>query len=106
MVTRLEVDKSGKCLRLYKQDSEAIIFHNQVPMYLIEYEVNKLFACSHPTHMYLVENWEKVIFIPDPISTNTMKTFAFPVPDFNEESNPFIVVLGDASLNILNVKTC
>ena len=56
--------------------------------------------------MFLVENWEKVIFIPDPISANTFKTFAFPVPDFNEESNPFIVVLGLASLNILNVKTC
>ena len=56
--------------------------------------------------MYLVHNWETVIFIPEPISTNTFKTFAFPVPDFNEESNPFIVVLGKASLNILNVKTC
>jgi len=36
---------------------------------------------------------------------NTFKTFAFPVPDFDEELNPFIVVLGWASLSILNVKT-
>jgi hypothetical protein len=55
--------------------------------------------------MYLIHHWETVIFIPEPISTNTMKTFAFPVPYFNEESNPFIAVLGWASLNILNVKT-
>ena len=34
-----------------------------------------------------------------------MKSYAFPVPDFDEETNPFIVILGEASLNILNVKT-
>ena len=103
MITRLEVDEGGKCLRLYKQDSEAIVFVNEVPSYLLEYSENKLLTCCHPTHMYIIHHWETVIFIPDPISTNTMKTFAFTFPDFNEESNPFIVVLGDASLNILNV---
>ena len=73
-------------------------------MYLLEYEENKILVCR--IDMHLIHNWETVIFIPEPISTNTLKTFAFPVPDFNEESNPFIVVLGKASLNILNVKTC
>ena len=106
MITRLEVNESEKCLRLYNQDSEAIIFHDEAPIYLVEYEENKLFTCGYPTHMYLIHQWETVIFILEPISTNTMKTFAFPVPDFNEKSNPFIVVLGEASLNILNVKTC
>ena len=74
-------------------------------MYLVEYEENKLLVCSYPTGMFLVHHWQTVIYIPDPISTNTFKTFAFPVTDFNEKSNPFIVVLGEASLNILNVKT-
>jgi hypothetical protein len=46
-----------------------------------------------------------VKLITEPNPANTMKTYAFPVPDFNEETNPFIVVLGEASLNILNVRT-
>ena len=55
--------------------------------------------------MYVVLNWETVKFIAEPNAANIKKTYAFPVPEFNEENNPFIVVLGSASLNILNVKT-
>ena len=76
-------------------------------MFLLEYASDKLFVCGYPAaHMYLVLNWEAVKFIAEPNPVNTFKTYAFPVPDFDEETNPFIVVLGLASLNILNVRTC
>ena len=56
--------------------------------------------------MYVVLDWDVVKLITEPNSANTFKTYAFPVPDFDEETNPFIAVLGKASLNIVNVKTC
>merc|ERR1719510_1615761 len=74
-------------------------------MFLLEYATNKLFVSGYPTHMYLVLDWETVILITDPNSKNTFKTFAFPVPNFDEETNPFIAVCGKASLNLLNIKT-
>ena len=74
-------------------------------MFLLEYAPNKLFVAGAPAHMYLVLNWDTVKFIVEPNPVNTFKSYAFPVPDFDEETNPFIVVLGEASLNILNVKT-
>ena len=75
-------------------------------MFLLEFADDKLYVGGYPAHMYLVFYWETVKFIADPNTANIFKTYAFPVPDFDEETNPFIVVLGLTSLNILNVKTC
>ena len=79
---------------------------HELPSFMLEYGPNKLCVYFSPTYMCLVINWETVKVIADPNSANTFKTFAFPVQDFDEETNPFIVVLGNASMNILNVKTC
>ena len=100
------MDENGLCLNPYKTDDESILFMHELPGFLLEYGLNKLFVCCFNTHMFVVLDWETVKFIPDPNSANTFKTLAFPVPDFDEEANPFIVVLGMASLNILNIKTC
>ena len=82
-----------------------MIFKNELPMYLIEYELNKLFVTSEPTHMYLVIDWETIILIEDPNPANSSKTCAFPLPGFDEEF-PFLAVCGEANISILNVKTC
>ena len=105
LIARLKVDQDEKCLRLYKEDSEAMIFHNELPGFLLEYSPNKLLIGSF-IDMYLVLDWNTVILIEETNPSNSFKYYNFTVPDFNEESNPFIVVLGMASLNILNVKTC
>ena len=105
-VLRLAIDENGLCLRPHKVDKESILFLHEMPVFLLEYTLNKLFVFVAPAHMCLVLNWETVKFIAEPNPVNTYKTYAFPVPDFDEETNPFIVVLGLASLNILNVRTC
>ena len=81
-----------------------MIFENDNPGFLLEYDKNELFV-TNGTHMCLVHDWQTVKLITEPNPANIMKTYAFTVPDFNKELNPFIVVLGEASLNILNVKT-
>ena len=63
-------------------------------MYLLEYKKNKLLVCGDPTKMYLVDDWDTVRLVQDPNTANTLKTFAFSIPDFDEDSNPFIVLLG------------
>ena len=103
-VLRLAIDESGLCLRPHKVDEESMIFLHEVPMTLIEYAHNKLFVCCLQKHMYVALNWDAVKLIIDPNTANTFKTYAFLVPDFDEEANPFIAVLGKASLNIVNVK--
>ena len=55
--------------------------------------------------MYLVIEWETIILIEDPNEANSSKTYAFPLPGFDEEF-PFLAVCGEANLSILNVKTC
>ena len=103
-VLRLKIIEKDLCLSPHKVDEESMIFLHEVPMTLIEYANNKLFVCCLQTHMYVALNWDVVKLITEPNTANTFKTYAFPVPDFDEESNPFIAVLGKASLNIVNVK--
>ena len=80
-----------------------MIFENENPGFLLEYGKNELFV-TNGTQMLLVHDWSTVKLITEPNPANTFKTYAFPVPDFNEETNPFIIVLGKASLSILNVR--
>ena len=63
-------------------------------MYLLEYKKNKLLVCGDPTDMYLVDDWDTVRLVPDLNSANILKTFAFPIPEFDEDTNSFIVLLG------------
>ena len=59
-----------------------------------------------PTLMYLVDNWQASTIrdFEDVNKDNSFKTFAFPVPKFDIENQPFIVVCGDKNLIIFNVK--
>ena len=59
-----------------------------------------------PNLIYLVDDWceSNIRVIEDPNKDNKLKTFAFPVPKFNAESRPFIVVCGEKNLTIVNVK--
>merc|ERR1719189_1811389 len=82
-----------------------MLFKNDYPMLIVEYAPNKLFVTGSKTQMFLVNDWEKVTLISDPNSENTFKCFAFPIPNFDKDTNPFIAVCGQASLNLVNVKT-
>ena len=63
-------------------------------MFIIEYAQNKLFVTVHPTCMFLVDDWVNVRCIQDPNQSNTWKTFAFIVPNFDMEKFPLIAVCG------------
>ena len=102
-ILRLKVKDDVTGLEIYNQKSNSIILIDELPMLLIEYDQDKLFVTSFPTHMFLVIEWETVIEIEDPNFANTDKTFAFELPGFNIDSFPFLAVCGQESLSILNV---
>ena len=80
-----------------------MVFKDELPMFVIEYEVNRLFITGLPTHMYLVSEWENVKIIEDPNYANSYKTYVFPIPGFNVETFPFLAVCGSENLSIFNV---
>ena len=55
--------------------------------------------------MYVVKDWSSVKLITDPDTSNYKKTWAFPMPKFDAESFPFIVVAGLQNFSIVNVAT-
>ena len=72
--------------------------------YPLEFAKNRLLVTGFPSHMYLVEDWCVVKCIADPKATN-IKTYALPMPGFDEKSFPFIVVCGECHISILDITT-
>ena len=78
---RLKVNKEGTGLIIYNAATESIIFQDEFSEYLLEYAKNKLLGSSGPgSHMYLIIDWSTVKCILDSNTSNTHKTFAFPMP--------------------------
>ena len=78
-----------------------MIFKDEVPNYIVEYEEDKLFITGHhTTGFYLVNDWSSVRYFKDPNSANTFQKFAFPLPNLNG----LIAVCSAASLSIFNVQ--
>ena len=96
----------GNSLEIFNEATESILIKNEEILFMIEYAQNKLFVTVDPTCMLLIDDWVNVKCIQDPNSTNTLKTFAFKVSNFDEETLPFIAVCGESNLSILNVKEC
>ena len=89
------------------QETDSIVFSDELPMAPIEYAPGKLFITGTPTHMYLVDDWrsDSVRVIIDNHPANTFKTQVHLLPGFNEETFPFIAVSGKKYLRVVNVKT-
>ena len=74
-------------------------------MSLLEYDKDKLLVTSEFTYMFLFFDWKTVIKIEDPNEANVFKTHMFPLPNFNVDNFPYIAVIGELNLSILNIKT-
>ena len=93
---RVKLNNQGTSLIPYDVASESTLFKDEPPDYLFEFAKNKLLVSGMgASHMYLIVDWCVVKCIHDPITANTYKTYAFPLPGFDEKSFPFIAVCGD-----------
>ena len=91
---------------LFNPKTESILFVNEHIRFLLEFGKNKLFVTVWNTCMFLIYDWVNVKCIIDPDRSNTYKSNAFLVPDFDLEKFPFIAVCGKSNLSLLNVRDC
>ena len=84
----------GNSFGIQNESTESFLMKNVQILYLIEYAHNRLFVTVNPAAMLLIDDWINVKRIQDSNSTNIDKTFAFLLPDFDEENFPFIAVCG------------
>ena len=85
-------------------DSESIVFKHEACHSVCEYLPNKMVIYGQPTHLFIVHNWKVLNKIEDDDSKNIDKHFICPIPNFHEKEFPFLVMSGESSFNILNVK--
>ena len=55
--------------------------------------------------MYLIFDWSTVKCIIDPNIANIGEVQAFTIPNFNEKLFPFIIVVGEVQISLLNIAT-
>ena len=82
---RMKMNKEGTSFIPYNETTESILFKGQYPRYPLEFAKNKMLVTGAPVHMYLVVDWCVVKCIFDPNTSNINKTYAFPLPGFDEE---------------------
>lgn len=100
---RVKLDQERTGLIPYNETTESTLFKDNAIAYPLEFAKNKLLVTTISSNMYLLDNWYVVKCIFDPISANNYKTYAFPLPEFNEASFPFIAICGQYHISILNI---
>ena len=101
---RVAYQKDNYILQDIDRKKEAILVKNQAIVSVYEYAPNKLVAYCFNSCILIIENWEITKQIDDRDEKNTTKLSIAPVLGFDEETFPFIVLTGQSSFNILNVK--
>ena len=56
-IARLRQKNNGLQLEVFKQEKESMIFKDEAPNCLVEYEENTLLITSAPAHSYIVKDW-------------------------------------------------
>ena len=102
---RLKLNKEGTSLIIYNEANESIIYKDEFPFYPLEFAKNRLLVTGTPSHMYLIIDWSSVKCILDSNTANVKKDFAFPMPQFDETTFPFIFVVGKQHISIINIST-
>ena len=84
--------------------SESILLNNEDVYSILEFGINQLLVSVQLTDLLVLENWSVVKKISDASSGNVQKCWQALLPGFNLESFPFVVVAGDETINLVNVK--
>ena len=64
---------------------------------------DKMIISIYPTDLIIVEDWVDAKLIVRNSAGNIWKHFFLPIPDFNEETFPFLVCSGRENFNLINV---
>ena len=71
---------------------------------MFEYAPNQMVAHVSPTDLLVIIDWEVTAYIHDQQTGNHYKTWFAPLPDFDVDTFPFLVVSGRESFNLINLK--
>ena len=71
---------------------------------MLEFSANKIAIHLAPTDILIAHDWKVVHLIRDTNQFNIDKHWIALLPDFNENTFPFIVFSGNGSFNLVNVK--
>ena len=67
-IVRFKLNEEYSGFVTYNETIESILIIGETPCFMIEYAKNKLFASTKSPHILLIDNWEKVKVVQDPMT--------------------------------------
>ena len=81
-------------LSAYKPDTQSIIFKEWKPLAVYEYAKGKILVTTTSNVLFLIEGFCLVKLINDESYVDPFKFAPEPLPDYDEEKFPFILIGG------------
>ena len=83
-----------------------MLLEREYPETCTEFATDKFIIWSSGSHVLLiVNNWKVIHAVKDEVAGNDQKSWQAPLPYFDADNFPFIMVSGMKSYNLCNVKT-
>ena len=67
-IVRFKLNDDDSSLLTYNETIESILIIGETPCFTIEYAKNKLITTTKSPHLLLIDNWEKVKVVQDPMT--------------------------------------
>ena len=105
MTTKLNGEPEFPVVQPSNLNSAAIIISKERPGTIIEVAVDRIMASLwNSPDLLIIQDFSKVTRIVDPATNNMYKDCMLPLPGYDAESFPFVIVSGAESTNIVNSK--
>ena len=91
-------------MEAYQPKTQSILFKDWVLLGLCEFSQNKILATTTGNCMFIILDFSVVKFLDGKHYDDILKIRIQPFPSFDEDTFPFLLVLGCKSLSIVNVR--
>ena len=81
-----------------------MIIKNEKVDTVLEYATDKMLIAVYPTDLLIAHDWKLIRVLLKIQPGNFNKHYIVPLPDFDEQTYPFIVCSGRENFNLINVK--
>ena len=81
-----------------------MLLRNEYVDGIYEYAENKIVITVYPKNILILEDWHTIRIVIEDQAGNDQKYFIRPLPDFDEQTFPFLVCNGYESMNLINLK--
>ena len=104
-VSVFKFDNQTRNLQCTAKEFGSVYLEQERVLSTIAIAPNKLLMTTHSSKVLLFQDWSCIQVYNEEFMVNDCKWFMQPLPDFHEETFPFVACSGSSYINLINVNT-